>query len=607
MLIDFIENGLRDYALTLVDLGADPGLRGANGDTPLAVAAADCHPHIDCPLKTYDHKTDPVTISLQRRLLVERLLAAGVDAHATIETEHFNHYYGGTASSMEPLELACLHLNVEVVECLLAARAKEPTPDRFMCADSCLRNTLKRLEFGRPSSGMKVLELLIGYSAGLESTPINPSNILHDLFQQLQDYRVSARRTPLSDRHIVRMLLESDADPRYARTEGVTSFELAFRGQRLDVCDMMVRRGFRALPEEIQRFWHFGLEQGSVHMLEYVMDINKYPNLIGKLLVEPSALARLLESAEWEIERLESFLQDRMLFVASNPNTLDFNDALMAACLAISPAIAEKLIEAGADANVTKGVVSPLLAFLYSPAQGRKAGLVDGRKRKLMDLLLQHGADVLHLPTFDPDDMEEQDLDIVANVNTKAAETPIGSAIVCQDHEALGLMFQYNPGILKKDPRATDAPYLDLAVMRLPGEHTTKIVAHLLRNGADPTVLNNNGQTALGALLDHYGAALPYYAGELAVPRLVRMLWHDEIDINTENPDGDSIGGQLAEMLSWQRCTMISASAARDALLKDLSFELGKHVKLTKVDGEYSMELRPIQETLSRRIIPHRN
>ena len=598
LLFDLIEYRQYDEAARLFDLGANPNLR-CGKYTALHYVCLDHGIWMD------EDKDDEV-LEPKIRLFIDRILAEGVDVFETASVET-----SLTLSELEPLEMACLYHNVQAVEALLSARSRLSVPDNFSCAMNCVEYCLEGLSDKPLSSGLRILFLLLDYASHVDRPPINKNTVLLFVLQEylLQDpdsrYTVSEER--LID--LAETLIRKGADPRFANESGETCFEIALRENQLQLCDLMLRKGFEARPEEIQAYWKIGRETGSASFLSFIIEMNKHAQLYGRLPLNAANLVKLLspwreadlDEDIWTATRLEDLILSQSLLDLHDQPITDLNLALQYACYVGSPGIAEKLLNAGANANYIPLDPEPasntLLIVMYTRDLNYGSS-TRAAKLRLLDILLQNGADILQagqLPEWLTGPSPA--IPVFSAYCDKNAGTPLRYAVSNHDWEVLRLMFQYYPNILGKDSRVAQVDYLHLATTNLDSEQgVDRTVAELLRNGADPRWLDERGQPALHKLFCY--VVPKKHAVQKSwvhvIPRIARMLWHDELDVNKTN-GSMCLGEMMEELLNWQTKKFEGDPSDSQILYKSLANGIARHFILKCHEGgRFSIELRPL-------------
>lgn len=179
-------------------------------------------------------------------------------------------------------------------------------------------------------------------------------------------------------------------------------------------------------------------------------------------------------------------------------------------------------------------------------------------------------------------------------------------AVVGRQAAFVDMIFEHRPDILRTDPRAKQHRFLLAATLRMhmsTSSHkqewypSDRIITQLIRNGADPSVINQFGYSPLlhvlaWAQMEAHFLRLVYSSDfeglEVYVPRLIRLLWHPDLDQDLEvtgsrwwhahkEYEVSSIASSLRTILGWA-----SASVTDDAVAD--SFSLRLNVARVKVE-----------------------
>lgn len=609
LLFDFMQDCQFTKAAKLIDLGADQHLR-CGGYTALQFT---CREFSGLLKEDYDEEV----LEPKIRIFIDRLLVDGADIFATASViTNFRNF-----EIMEPLEIACLNHNVQAVDALLVARTRLKGlhdlglhTDNFSCATSCVKYFLMGLGHHDLPTAQRIVRLLLMYASQLAPMPISTSTALFCIVSEFLPRDRDSEKL-YQDRlvELAETLICEGADPRLTGEDGCTSFQHALEGRMFGLCDLMLRKGFAPSPNEIQTYWESSCFEGSISCLDYIFQMKKSAELCVKLRVTPADVHNLLVvEREWPMSRLEYLLLDQGLLDLCEKPIADLNSALHAACLEGSLAIAEKLLKNGADANSLSDyherMTTPLLLVMFSREPFVIARTSRVTKAKLVDLLLQNGADILKAADL-PKSVTHDHYLYFRAMGPEYPRAPISYAITQYDWEVLGLMFKHHPHILRKDPRATRIPYLCLAVLEITDvQGADRTIAELVRNGADPRAVDANGDPALKILLSCVG---PDKEEELVekswvqtFPRMARMLWHDEIDVNQSAHDGPmdrrmSIGQIMQRLFDWPTKQLGENKRPGPFCLLDLynylATGMAKHFKLERLENKrFAIQLQPL-------------
>lgn len=642
-----ISYGYYHDAGVLLDLGAS--LRPPTSRSPLNEACRGALRHHKLNIAAREpayaalsgRQQDRDPVEKQRIRLIHKLVAKGAD----LEHENRTGICGYTA-----LENAIKYHLVGAAKCLLAAGARlrlmnirraledccqvggritpcmtpaaldmlaliidHPTEDMskelklntaLHTALSCAA-TASKIPNGIGRHAAKIIEMgwRMVNSNSLESLPPIDDSAMPSIISKLQIERSA---------EVVRFLLRKGADPSFCdrvdaeRGASISAFQHACATSNIVAANLMLTKpDYSPNTTEIENILNHGLTTANVEEIKFVLDL--YPTVLEH--VSAAAIHHLLFAyPEKCVSVLDALLDAEPLLFAtiSNITVSDLNKLLHTACSRPSPdRIVQKLIEAGANVNHScKGEMPLLLAMKYNDDSA-------------MRVLLEAGADILQHGEIKGRDIREGECG--HSFSKASINTAIGYAIDTVNPWMLDLLFEYNPYILRDDPRAAQHRFLHLATNDLLGQQTwnfddfhlsDRIVAQLIRHGADPTVLDDSNCSPLGHVMRHGLSRIHCNnnhfrdAWEVYLPRLIRMLWHPSLDMDLKcNTNRYSIVDCVYEILAsrgsqtWE----YMVDAGNDELhrsiqqKRDVAAAVSKTVRLVPTeDGTMTVELLPI-------------